>query len=455
MAGRVLIADTSATNRIALRAILQAARYDVFIAESAEDALRIAKRVHPTAVLIDADLASGDSFAALTSDPEMRGAPVIVMSAVDEAERRLAFLNAGADEIMSHPIHPRLLLARLRGAVRSRETAAALSERQDTVRDLGFAEAPAQFQTPARVSIVARSAASGEAWKSALAPHIRECKISAHTVGGFGEGGAAPKGDLFIIEADPAKPAEALGLLADLRSGADTRHAAIVVIHAPGDPDTAAIALDVGANDVVDSRLDAAEFGVRIAIQIRDKRRGDTLRASVEEGLRLAMVDPLTGLFNRRYAMTHANRLARECAPGRALGVILADIDRFKQVNDTWGHAAGDAVLKEIGLRLQENVRGKDTVARIGGEEFLILLPDAAAEAVPAAAHRLCAFIRDTPIPLPEGRPPVTITISLGVALAQPGEPIEEVIERADRALYEAKAAGRDTVTISGGACAA
>lgn len=454
MAGRVLIADESATNRIALRAILQAARYDVLIAETAEAALRIARTARPITAILDAGLAGPDVLAALSADPETRDMPLILISAAGETQDRINALSAGADEVMGRPVHPRLLLARIRGVVRARENAAALTERQDTVRDLGFAEAPAQFATRPAVTLVARTVASGEAWREALRPHARDCQFSVHSAAGFGEGGGEPSGDLFLIEADPSRPSDALGLLADLRSGGSSRHAAIVVIHAPGDPDTAAMALDVGANDVVDARTDPRELGLRIAAQIRNKRRGDTLRASVEEGLRLAMVDPLTGLFNRRYAMTHASRLTRECAPGRALGVILADIDRFKIVNDTWGHSAGDAVLREVGWRLQENVRGKDTVARIGGEEFLILLPDAATEAVPAAAHRLCALVREAPISLPDGRPPITVTISLGVALADPGEPIETVIDRADRALYEAKAAGRDTVTVSGSAAA-
>ncbi len=454
MSGRVLIADGSATNRIALRAILQAARYEVLIAETREDALRMAARARPVALLVASELAGGGLLARISGNPATCDIPVIVLSAPGDAKMRLAALKAGADEVLSRPLHPRLLLARIRGVLRERQTALALAERQDTVRDLGFAEAPTQFGARAKVMLIARDAASGEAWKAALTPFTRDCQFRIQTAGAFGVTASDRNGDVYLIEADPDAPADSIGLLADLRAGSATRHAGIVVIHAPGDPDTAAMALDVGANDVVDARVAPEEFGVRIETQIVNKRRGDSLRTSVDEGLRLAMVDPLTGLFNRRYALTHANRLARESTPGRTLGVIVADIDRFKQVNDNFGHAAGDAVLREVGWRLSENVRGKDTVARIGGEEFLILLPDAEAQAVPAAAHRLCALIKESPIRLPDGRPPITVTISLGVALAGPGESVEAVIERADKALYDAKAAGRDTVTVSGQAAA-
>lgn len=453
MTGRILIADGSATNRIALRAILQAARYDVLIAETAADAFRIARRSRPTAAILDAALCEAQTVSLFSADPETRDIPLILVSGADDVASRLDALKAGVDEVMTRPIHPRLLLARIRGAVRARETAAALAERQDTVRDLGFAEAPTQFATASSVAMIALNEASGETWKTALSSEIAGIQLSTYVGPDFGET-TAPSVDLFLVEADPERPSDALGLLADLRSGAATRHASVLVIHAPGDPDTAAMALDVGANDVVDARIDPREFALRISSQVRNKQRGDALRASVEEGLRMAMVDPLTGLFNRRYAMTHANRLIRENTPGRALGVIVADIDRFKGVNDTWGHAAGDAVLREVAWRLQENVRDKDTVSRIGGEEFLILLPDATTDAVPAAAHRLCALVREEPIALPDGRPPITVTISLGVAFAAPNEAIETVIDRADKALYDAKAAGRDTVTVSGAAAA-
>ncbi len=131
------------------------------------------------------------------------------------------------------------------------------------------------------------------------------------------------------------------------------------------------------------------------------------------------------------------------------MGVILADIDRFKQLNDTWGHASGDAVLTELAQRLRENVRGKDTVARIGGEEFLILLPNTEPTAVLQAARRMGSIIRETPFNLPGEHPKQKVTISVGVALAKPSEDLEAVIDRADRALYAAKAAGRDRVTVS------
>jgi two-component system cell cycle response regulator len=238
-------------------------------------------------------------------------------------------------------------------------------------------------------------------------------------------------------------------MLSELRSRERTRHADIIVVYDETDPTTAARALDAGANGVIEMGFSPDELIWHLDDHVRAKQKGDQLRATVEEGLKLAVTDPLTGLFNRRYAIAHAQRLVDEALPGRTLGVVMADIDRFKSLNDEWGHTAGDAVLMELADRLRENVRGMDTVARVGGEEFLILLPDAQPDAVKTAASRLCAIIRETPFPLPGARPEISVTISLGVALLQPGEEIGSLIDRADKALYKAKSAGRDTVNVS------
>ena len=139
---------------------------------------------------------------------------------------------------------------------------------------------------------------------------------------------------------------------------------------------------------------------------------------------------------------------------GRPFAVMALDLDRFKAVNDTWGHAAGDAVLVEVAQRLRAQLRQVDLLARIGGEEFLVALPDTAPEAAQAAAERLCHAISEAPIALPEpeaqGRA-VRITASIGLAPCDPlsdSAPVEALISRADRALLGSKAGGRNQVSV-------
>lgn len=164
---------------------------------------------------------------------------------------------------------------------------------------------------------------------------------------------------------------------------------------------------------------------------------------------RMAITDPLTGWYNRRYFFTQAqNELDRTLRYGHALSMIMLDIDRFKLVNDTYGHLMGDHVLQAIARRIEKSLRKPDIYARLGGEEFVILLPETGALSAQQAAERIRLTIADQPIATAKG--PILITISLGVASIH-GEQISEVeklLDMADQALYAAKSAGRNRVGV-------
>ncbi|WP_456237871.1 GGDEF domain-containing protein [Mangrovicoccus ximenensis] len=171
------------------------------------------------------------------------------------------------------------------------------------------------------------------------------------------------------------------------------------------------------------------------------------------------MRDPLTGLYNRRYAMPHLDRIAgRAAQTGRGFAVMMLDLDRFKAVNDTHGHAAGDRVLMETAARLSDNIRKHDLLARIGGEEFLIAMPDTDPDRVRLAAARLRRVIADHPMAAGPALLPVTVSIGIAfadipalreaVAADQLTASVKRLLERADKALYSAKAQGRNTVNF-------
>ncbi|MET7750578.1 diguanylate cyclase [Micromonospora sp. NPDC005367] len=173
-----------------------------------------------------------------------------------------------------------------------------------------------------------------------------------------------------------------------------------------------------------------------------------------EEAQRLSLTDPLTGLWNYRYLRESIRReVERASRFGRMLSVLALDLDRFKDVNDTYGHAAGDTVLAEFARRLRGEIREVDLAFRQGGEEFVLLLPETDARGAAIVAERLGAAIRDTSMPVEPhtGSPvPVRVTVSIGIAVypdhAGTGQ---QVLEAADDALYAAKAAGRDTYRVS------
>jgi diguanylate cyclase (GGDEF)-like protein len=167
----------------------------------------------------------------------------------------------------------------------------------------------------------------------------------------------------------------------------------------------------------------------------------------------LSAADSLTGLMNRRtFEDRWQGEVARARRYGRPISIAAIDIDYFKQFNDTYGHAAGDSALQSVGRLLRSRVRAGDFAARIGGEEFVVALPETNSVNAMAMAEQLRRAIAENPIRVTGHRGPVTVTISIGVASwPEHGEEITRLLERADNRLYEAKLAGRDQVKGPGG----
>jgi two-component system cell cycle response regulator len=166
----------------------------------------------------------------------------------------------------------------------------------------------------------------------------------------------------------------------------------------------------------------------------------------------MATRDPLTGAFNRRYFNDHFDRLIKHAEENRQpISLILADIDRFKTVNDTYGHPAGDAVLQEFMRRIGIQTRATDMVARFGGEEFAIVTPDANLEVAGRVAERLRACIADNKFELADGTS-IAMSCSFGVAAVGESDTLADVLARSDAALYEAKSGGRNRVIVAASA---
>jgi two-component system, cell cycle response regulator len=456
MSGRILIADTSSASRILLRARLSEARYTVSMAATGAEVMEALRRDRPDLLIADERLPDVDGVALLRqvrADPDLARLPVILLTETCDDLGRIAALEAGADEFLGKPVDSIALMARVRSIFRTSETEEALDRRRVTVQEMGFAEGAAGFAAAPSLAFVGATPAEADSWAAGLAGLVRAPirSLGPDEALTLADGGPAP--DLFLIAADLARTGDGLRLLVDLRSRAATRYAAILILHRKGDSEGAAMALDLGANDILPVGFRPAELAIRIRTQLRRKTDADRLRASVEDGLRMAVTDHLTGLYNRRYALAHLQRMADAArASARPFAVMVADVDRFKAVNDTFGHAAGDAVLAEIAARLRDNLRPGDMVARFGGEEFLIAMRDTDAAAASAAADRLRRIVSATPVVVPSLRSELTATISIGVAVAGaagPAEEVPELIARADRALLAAKSDGRNQVALA------
>ncbi|HKJ71344.1 MAG TPA: diguanylate cyclase [Gammaproteobacteria bacterium] len=179
--------------------------------------------------------------------------------------------------------------------------------------------------------------------------------------------------------------------------------------------------------------------------------RDITERKQYERSLEaLSHRDPLTGVANRRHFFQRADEeIARARRFGHDLACIMFDVDCFKRINDRWGHAAGDQVLQDLCAAVEEVLRREDLLARLGGEEFAVLVPETGLEGAATLAERIRRHLAERA--LPAGEEGVRYSVSAGVAALVPGEDTAEpVLRRADRALYAAKNAGRDRVSTSG-----
>lgn len=454
MTGRILIVDGLPTNRIVMRVKLATAFYDVFQSHSGADALVNLPANRPDLIIMAQslpDMEGLDLCRRIRGNPLWADIPVILVQRDADAAQRINALQAGADDVLIHPVDDVVLLARIRSLLRARNAEAELRLRDDTERALGLAEDTATFVQPAHVALVPTALRDESLVKAATA--LRGCMSDRITVlqpdDALRNPGNPP--EVYVIVESPNGKGNALNLLSDLRSRTETRHAAIIYIAAPDRRPMAAAALDLGADDLMADGMDIQELALRLQKQIARKRTNDRLRANMRDGLRAAVTDPLTGLFNRRYALPHLARLSERAAQvGRPFAVMIADLDHFKQVNDQFGHLAGDKVLTTVAQRLADNLRAADLIARIGGEEFLIVMPDTTHDHALDTASRLCRLIARHPVALGDDVAPVSVTLSIGIAIgpARGGAKPLTLIDLADRALYAAKADGRNQALI-------
>lgn len=218
---------------------------------------------------------------------------------------------------------------------------------------------------------------------------------------------------------------------------------AVAVVEAGGVPSGRP---DRGRDEI--SRLSAALTRMARSVHENTEKLEETVRERTEQLRRIAYLDPMTGLSNRRgFVEDFAERQTDATVRGVGVGLLLLDIDRFKTINDTRGHSAGDEVIVEVARRLTEVMGQDDSCGRWGGDEFVVLAGDCGHDALPALAARILDVLRSTPIALSNGTK-LRITISIGGHMLLPGESLDAAARKADSALYAAKHAGRNRMLI-------
>ncbi len=449
MSARILVVDDIEANVRLLEAKLSAEYYDVITASDGTTALAMAAAEKPDVVLLDVMMPGMDGFQVyrrLKDDAETRHIPVVLVTALDGRADRVAGLEAGADEFLTKPIDDVLLFARVRSLTRLKLVIDELREREASGRRVGVIAGGATRMggTGGRILIVDDNERQAQRICAELAIEHRPIVES-----GVEKAMMAARGpvDLVIVNT-AARTFDGLRFAAHIRSDEATRGLPVLAIVDFDERARLVKALEIGVNDILPRPVDPQELSARARTQIRRKRYTDYLRDNLDQSLELAVTDQLTGLHNRRYMASQLDALVRRAgAGGDPVALLVIDIDHFKKINDSFGHAIGDEVLREFAVRLASNVRAIDLPVRFGGEEFVVVMPDTELDHAHRIAERIRLHVAGSPFRVMGGDELLTVTISIGVAssLGEVDTPAE-LVKRADEAMYEAKSKGRNRV---------
>jgi two-component system, cell cycle response regulator len=452
MTARILIVDDIAPNVRLLETKLAAEYFDVLTASSGKEALRICEDDRCDIVLLDVMMPGMDGFEVcrrIKHNAATAHLGVVLVTALDQPTDRVRGLEAGADDFLTKPIDEVALVARVRSLARLKVVTDELRNRANTTLAVRAAEEGAarllEDDRPGRIVLVEDRASSYERILAALGsrheivvendPHDALFKATDDNC------------DLFIVSLGLQKH-DGLRLCSQIRALERTRHLPILVIADLEDRERVLRGLDLGVNDYVARPIERNELYARVRTLLRGKRYADRLRDKVQHSIELALVDPLTGLNNRRFLETHlAATLEQSQARRKPLSLMILDIDHFKQVNDTYGHQSGDEVLKGFSQRIRRIIRGGDLLCRLGGEEFVVVMPNVSLEVARKVAERARRSIEEAPFVIDESGRSITVTVSIGLAERGRDTDADMLYRRADRALYRSKAEGRNRVT--------
>ncbi len=458
MSARILVVDDILPNVKLLEAKLKAEYYDVLTATSGPEALEIAEKEKPDVVLLDIMMPGMDGFEVcerLKATPATVHIPVVMVTALTDATDRVRGLEAGADDFLSKPVNDTALMARVRSLVRLKMIVDEWQVREKAANQLGAMDSDktimAESVENAHILVVEDN--QMESSKMVETMERDNAKVVAVRQGEDAMGEAQFKDfDLIVVSLNMVNE-DGLRLCSFFRSNERSRAVPILMVGEEQDMPRIARGLEIGAHDYILRPLDRNEFIARVRTQIRRKRYQDRLKTNYELSLSMALTDELTGLYNRRYLMVHLEKiLAKHEIDKKPVGILMLDIDHFKPFNDTYGHDIGDFVLKTFSERVNKGLRSLDMVARMGGEEFVAILPDATQEVAIMVAERLRRMIGDKVFECDQvegGELSVTVSIG-GFVLTETGIDPNRALKEADDALYEAKEGGRNCCVFKG-----
>ncbi len=452
MTARVLVVDDVRSNRKLLQTRLSLEYFEVLAATNGPDAIAICQEGGCDIVLLDVKMPGMDGFEVcrrLRTSRDTAHLPIVLLTALDRPADRVRGLESGADDFLTKPVDEIALIARVRSLVRLKFSIDELRARAAHSAEAGTA-APAQAlkldaSERGRLLLVDEQRNSSERIVGAVSPY-HDVTLATDPVDALAMAREEAI-DLMIVSLGSGA-FDGLRLCSQARSRQRTRNLPILLIADPDDRPKVLRGLELGANDYLTRPIDRNELLARVRTNIRQKRYADRLRQSVQQSIEMALFDALTGLNNRRSLERRLPAMIETARQkGAPLTMMVLDIDHFKRVNDTYGHDVGDHVLKGFAAQLQEIVRGGDLLCRLGGEEFVLVMPDVDASQAARIAERARRTTESRDFSVAGAAGSVPITVSIGLAGWREDWDSAELYRRADRALYLSKSAGRNRVT--------
>jgi two-component system cell cycle response regulator len=451
MTALILVVDDVPANVKLLEAKLTNEYYDVITAKDGFEAIAQAKQHKPDIILLDVMMPGMDGFETcrrIKADVSISHIPVVMVTALSDPSDRVSGLEAGADDFLTKPINDTALLARVRSLVRIKVLLDELRLRDKTGIQMGILNENQNSFTSdvsgAHVVLIDDDIVQSSKLTEKLKEHYRVTTVDEASQ-------AIPTlqslfdVDLIVISTQ-LNDADALRICAHMRNVESIRNVPIIMLVDDAEMQLVLKGLELGINDYLLLPVDHNEMAARVKTQIRRKKYQDALKQNYQSSISMAVTDALTGLYNRHYLDAHLQNMVTNCLQNnKPISLLIMDMDHFKSVNDTYGHDVGDEVLKQLAKHIVATVRSSDLAARIGGEEFVILMPEADARAAFGLAERLRQSVERTPFKISHAVGEIQKTLSIGLSsLNFSGDTPAELIKRADNALYQAKHGGRN-----------
>ena len=449
MTAKILIVDDLKFNIDLLEEKLQIEFYEIHRAYNGQDAISKAISIKPDIILMDIMMPIMDGFGAtkaIRKTPEISYIPIIIITALSSTEDKVNSFIYGADDYMNKPINYSLLKLRIKSLIRMKSTIDEIILRAgigENLQNLLCAPLLDVEISNSKILLIDDSELIHSIYDKLARKNIIVdiCKNPDQAV----QKCLKDNYSLIIINSEIVD-CNAIDIAVKIRNQIKLKHIPILMIIDEYDEDTLVKNLEIGINDYFITPGEIRELIVKSISQVKKFHYIQNLKSTY---LKDVNIDDLTQVYNRRYLEIYFKSLIKQLQNNEKVSIIcIIDIDNFKQLNDTWGHITGDEILKSIASILKNNIRSSDFIARIGGEEFIIILHHLTKLEAKSVIEKLSKNILETKFSDYAKTKTIKCTISAGIADINPDDTLAEAVNRADKNLYKAKSSGKNKVII-------